>query len=333
MRFGNPEFFLFLFVVPLIVLLFYLSAQRRKKVFSEFSSPELQKKLITNLSLVSRTLKNILLVAIVILLIIAAARPQWGKKLQILEEKGLDIVVAIDVSTSMLAEDLAPNRIQRAKNSFMTFLDMLTGDRVGLIIFAGDAFVQCPITSDYSALKMFASIVDVGLVPEDGTDIANAIAKANTLFTEDTQNRVMVLITDGENLQGDFKEAAKEAKEDNIIIYTLGIGTQKGAPIPLVNPQTGEKEYLKDNEGNIVLTKLDFSNLSWIAKETNGLFFQISTGQQEIRDILNDISLLEKEKIAERRYSEYKEQYQFFVLFALLLLMIEFILWERKMRS
>ncbi len=333
MRFGNPEFFLFLFVVPIIVLLFYLSAQRRKKVFSEFSSPELQKKLITNLSLVLRTLKNILMVAIVILLIIAAARPQWGKKLQILEEKGLDIVVAIDVSTSMLAEDLAPNRIQRAKNSFMTFLEMLTGDRVGLIIFAGDAFVQCPITSDYSALKMFASIVDVGLVPEDGTDIANAIAKANTLFTEDTQNRVMVLITDGENLQGDFKEAVKEAKEDNIIIYTLGIGTQKGSPIPLVNPQTGEKEYLKDKEGNIVLSKLDFSNLSWIAKETNGLFFQISTGQQEIRDILNDISLLEKEKIAERRYSEYKEQYQFFVLFALLLLLIEFILWERKIRS
>ena len=333
MRFGNPEFFLFLLIVPIIILLFYLSAQRRKKVFSEFSSPELQKKLITNLSMVSRTLKNILMVAIVILLIIAAARPQWGKKLQILEEKGLDIVVAIDVSTSMLAEDLAPNRIQRAKNSFMTFLDMLTSDRVGLIIFAGYAFVQCPITSDYSALKMFASIVDVGLVPEDGTDIANAIAKANTLFTEETQNRVMVLITDGENLQGDFKEAVKQAKEDNIIIYTLGIGTQKGAPIPLVNPQTGEKEYLKDKEGNIVLSKLDFSNLSWIAKETNGLFFQVSTGQQEIRDILNDISLLEKEKIAERRYSEYKEQYQFFVLFALFLLLIEFILWERKIRS
>jgi len=333
MRFGNPEFFLLLLIIPIIILLFYLSAKRRKKVFSEFSSPELQKKLIMNLSQVSRTLKSILWIAIILLLIIAAARPQWGKKLQILEEKGLDIVVAIDVSTSMLAEDLAPNRIQRARNSFMTFLDMLTGDRVGLIIFSGDAFVQCPITSDYSALKMFASLVDVGIIPEDGTDIAKAIEKANTLFTEDTQNRVMVMITDGENLQGDFKEAVKKAKESNIIIYTLGIGTQKGAPIPLVNPQTGEKEYLKDKDGNIVLTKLDFSNLSWIAKETNGLFFQVSTGQQEIRDILNDISLLEKEKIAERRYSEYKEQYQFFVLFALLLLLIEFILWERKIRS
>ena len=333
MRFGNPEFFLLLLIIPIIILLFYLSAKRRKKVFSEFSSPELQKKLIMNLSQVSRTLKSILWIAILLLLIIAAARPQWGKKLQILEEKGLDIVVAIDVSTSMLAEDLAPNRIQRARNSFMTFLDMLTGDRVGLIIFSGDAFVQCPITSDYSALKMFASLVDVGIVPEDGTDIAKAIEKANTLFTEDTQNRVMVMITDGENLQGDFKEAVKKAKESNIIIYTLGIGTQKGAPIPLVNPQTGEKEYLKDKDGNIVLTKLDFSNLSWIAKETNGLFFQVSTGQQEIRDILNDISLLEKEKIAERRYSEYKEQYQFFVIFALLLLLIEFILWERKIRS
>jgi len=333
MRFGNPEILLLLLLVPILILLMYFSIKRRKKVFSEFSSIELQKKLITNLSHVSRTLKSILWICIIVLLIIAAARPQWGKKLQILEEKGLDIVVAIDVSTSMLAEDLAPNRIQRAKNSFMTFIDMLTGDRVGLVIFSGDAFVQCPITSDYSALKMFASIVDVGLVPEEGTDIANAIKKASTLFVHDTQNRVMVLITDGENLQGDFKDAVKKAKENHIIIYTLGIGTQKGAPIPLINPQTGEKEYLKDREGNIVLTKLDFSNLSWIAKETDGLFFQVSAGQQEIRDILNDISLLEKEKIAERHYSQYKEQYQFFVLFALFLLLIEFILWERKIRT
>jgi len=333
MRFGNPEMLLLLVVVPVIILLFYLSARRRKKVFAVFSSEELRNKLITNLSRISRTIKSILWIVIIILLIIAASRPQWGKKLQILEEKGLDIVVAIDVSTSMLAEDLAPNRIQRAKNSFMTFLDMLTGDRVGLVIFSGDAFVQCPITSDYSALKMFASIVDVGLVPEDGTDIANAIEKTTTLFTPETQNRVMILITDGENLQGDFKEAVKTARENNIIIYTLGIGTQKGAPIPVINHQTGDKEYLKDKEGNIVLTQLDFSSLSWIAKETDGLFFQVTAGQQEIRDILNDISLLEKEKIAERRYSQYKEQYQFFVIFALLLLLIEFILWDRKLRS
>ncbi|MBN2018214.1 MAG: VWA domain-containing protein [Candidatus Cloacimonetes bacterium] len=333
MRFGNPEMLLLLVLVPVIILLFYLSARRRKKVFAVFSSEELRNKLITNLSPISRTIKSILWIVIIILLIIAASRPQWGKKLQILEEKGLDIVVAIDVSTSMLAEDLAPNRIQRAKNSFMTFLDMLTGDRVGLVIFSGDAFVQCPITSDYSALKMFASIVDVGLVPEDGTDIANAIEKATTLFTPETQNRVMILITDGENLQGDFKEAVKTARENNIIIYTLGIGTQKGAPIPVINHQTGDKEYLKDKEGNIVLTQLDFSSLSWIAKETDGLFFQVTAGQQEIRDILNDISLLEKEKIAERRYSQYKEQYQFFVIFALLLLLIEFILWDRKLRS
>lgn len=332
MRFGNPEILLFLLLIPLVILLMFLSLKRRKKLFSEFSSPELEKKLITNLSTTSRSLKNVLWIMIIVFVIFAAARPQWGKKLQILEEKSLDIVVAIDVSRSMLAEDLAPNRIQRAKNSFMTFLDMLTGDRVGLIIFSGNAFVQCPITSDYSALKMFASIIDVGLIPEDGTDIANAIEKATTLFTKDTQNRVMILITDGENLQGNFEDAVKTAKDNAIIIYTLGIGTQKGAPIPIVNSQTGEKEYLKDRDGNIVLTKLDFSNLSWIAKETDGLFFQISAGQHEIREILNDISLLEKEKIAERRYSQYKEQYLYLVLFALLFLLIEFILWEKKIR-
>lgn len=332
MRFGNPEFLLFLLLVPVVIVLMYFSSRRRKKLLAEFSSPDLQSKLISNLSKTSRSVKNILWIIIIIFVILAAARPQWGKKLQILEEKGLDIVVAIDVSRSMLAEDLSPNRIQRAKNSFMTFLDMLTGDRIGLIVFSGNAFVQCPITSDYSALKMFASIIDVGLIPEDGTDIANAIDKASTLYTKDTQNRVMILITDGENLQGNFQDAVKKAKENNIIIYTLGIGTQKGAPIPLLNHQTGEKEYLKDNDGNIVLTKLDFSNLSWIAKETDGLFFQVATGQHEIREILNDISLLEKEKIAERRYSQYKEQYLYFALFALLLLVIEFILWERRIK-
>ncbi len=332
MRFGNPEFLLLLLVIPIVIVLMYFSSKRRKRILSEFSSPELEKKLIINLSPTSRSIKNILWIIIIIFVILGAARPQWGRKLQILEEKGLDIVVAIDVSQSMLAEDLSPNRIQRAKNSFTTFLDMLSGDRVGLIVFSGNAFVQCPITSDYSALKMFTSLVDVGVVPEDGTDIAKAIDKAATLFTKDTQNRVMILITDGENLQGDFKDAVKEAKDNNIIIYALGIGTQKGAPIPTIDPQTGEKEYLKDKDGNIVLTKLDFSNLSWIAKETGGLFFQISTGHQEIKDILNDISLLEKEKISERRYSQYKEQYMYFVIFALLLLVVEFILWERRIK-
>ncbi|HEX38279.1 MAG TPA: VWA domain-containing protein [Candidatus Cloacimonetes bacterium] len=332
MRFGNPEFLLFLLLVPVVIVLMYFSSKRRKKLLAEFSCPELQKKLISNISITSRSLKNILWIVIIIFVILAAARPQWGKKLQILEEKGLDIVVAIDVSRSMLAEDLSPNRIQRAKNSFMTFLDMLTGDRVGLILFSGNAFVQCPITSDYSALKMFASIIDVGLIPEGGTNIAKAIDKALTLYTEDTKNRVMILITDGENLQGNFQDAVKKAKENNIIIYTLGIGTQRGAPIPILNPQTGEKEYLKDKDGNIILTKLDFSNLSWIAKETGGLFFQVATGQQEIQEILNDISLLEKEKIAERRYSQYKEKYAYFAFFALLLLVIEFILWERRIK-
>ncbi|MBC8527042.1 MAG: VWA domain-containing protein [Candidatus Cloacimonetes bacterium] len=333
MHFGNPNFLIFLLIIPIIIFVIYLSRKKRQKLLFRFSSEYMQKRLILNRSQSARVAKNVFFIISLIFLLVAASRPRWGKELQIFEEKGLDIVVAIDVSKSMLAEDLSPNRIQRAKNAFITFLDQLSGDRVGLILFSGRSFVQCPLTSDYSALKMFTSIIDVDIIPEEGTDISSAIKKSLTLFTKETENRVIILITDGENLQGDFKNAVKKAKEENVIIYTLGIGTQKGAPIPLINPQTGGKEYLKDKDGNIVLTKLDFSNLSWISKKTGGLFFQVTTGQSEIKEILFDINKLEKEKISERKYSQYKEQYQYFVFIAFIFLAFEFLILERKLKT
>ena len=330
MHFGNSIFLVFLIIIPIIIILMYFSSKKRKKLLLRFFSLKMQKKLLLNISHISRTFKNILLIIILVFLIFAAAQPQWGKKLQILEEKGLDIIVAIDVSKSMLAEDLSPNRIQRAKNAFITFLHQLTGDRVGLILFAGDSFIQCPLTSDYSALEMFASMIDVGIIPQEGTDIASAIEKSIPLFAKETQNKVIVLITDGENLQGNFKFQIKNAEENNIIIYSIGVGTQKGAPIPIQKGSSTEKVYLKDKNGNIVLSKLDISNLSMIAQGTGGLFFQVSARQGEIKEILADINKLEKEKIATRRFSQYKEQYHYFVLIALILLIVEFFILERK---
>ena len=330
MHFGNSIFLIFLVIIPIIIILIYFSSKKRKKLLLRFFSLKMQKKLLLNISNISRSLKNGIWIIAFVFLILAAAQPQWGKKLQILEEKGLDIIVAIDVSKSMLAEDLSPNRIQRAKNAFITFIHQLTGDRVGLVLFSGDSFVQCPLTSDYSALEMFASIIDVGIIPQEGTDLASAIEKSVPLFSKDTQNKVMVLITDGESLQGNFRAQIKKAKENNIIIYCIGVGTQKGAPIPMKNVSSSEKVYLKDGNGNIVLSKLDISNLSMIAQGTNGLFYQVSAGQGEIKEILADINMLEKEKIATRRFSQYKEQYHYFVLIALLLLLIEFFILERK---
>lgn len=330
MHFGNSIFLVFLIIIPIIIILMYFSSKKRKKLLLNFFSLKMQKKLLLNISHISRSFKNVLLIIILVFLIFAAARPQWGKKLQILEEKGLDIIVAIDVSKSMLVEDISPNRIQRAKNAFITFLHQLTGDRVGLILFAGDSFIQCPLTSDYSALEMFASMIDVGIIPQEGTDIGSAIEKSIPLFSKETQNKVIVLITDGESLQGNFRTKIRNVKENNIIIYSIGVGTQKGAPIPIQKGSSTEKVYLKDKNGNIVLSKLDISNLSMIAQGTGGLFFQVSAGQGEIKEILADINKLEKEKIATRRFSQYKEQYHYFVLIALMLLVVEFFILERK---
>lgn len=330
MHFGNSVFFIFLIIIPVIILLMYLSAKKRMRLLSRFLSSKMQKKLLLNISHISRSFKDVLLIIVLVLLIFAAARPQWGRKLQIFEEKGLDIIVAIDVSKSMLAEDLSPNRIQRAKNAFITFLHQLSGDRVGLVLFAGDSFIQCPLTSDYSALEMFASVIDVGIIPHEGTDIASAIDKSIPLFSKETQNKVIVLITDGENLQGDFKSKIKEAKDHNIIIYTIGVGTQKGAPIPIQTESHAKKVYLKNKDNNIVLSKLDASNLEMIAQKTGGLFFQVSAGEGEIKEILSDINKLEEEKISTKKFSQYKEQYRYFVFIALILLMIEFFVLERK---
>lgn len=330
MHFGNSAFFIFLSIIPVIILLMYFSANKRKKLLLEFFSLKMQKRLLLNVSHISRSFKDVLLIIVLVLLIFAAARPQWGRKLQIFEEKGLDIVVAMDVSKSMLAEDLSPNRIQRAKNAFVTFLHQLSGDRVGLVLFAGDSFVQCPLTSDYSALEMFASMIDVGIIPQEGTDIASAIDKSIPLFPKETQNKIIVLITDGENLQGDFNSSIKEAKGHNIIIYTIGVGTQKGAPIPIQTESSTKKVYLKDKDNNIVLSKLDVSNLRMIAQKTGGLFFHVSAGEGEIKEILSDINKLEKEKISTKKFSQYKEQYRYFVFIALILLMIEFFVLERK---
>ena len=325
MHFGNPNFFVFFIIIPFVILIFYISKKVMEKTISKFVSKSIQKKLFRNVSYPTKSLKNFLLVLCLIFLIFASAKPRWDKKLQIFEEKGLDIVIALDVSKSMLAEDISPNRIQRAKNAFVNFVNQLSGDRVGLVLFSGNSFVQCPLTSDYSALKMFATMIDVGIIPQEGTNIASALEKSISLLAENTKSKVVILITDGENLQGDLQPQIKKAKKKNIIIYNIGVGTIEGSPIPI-----SESNYLKDKEGNIILTKLDVANLQKIANETGGQFFQVSSSQSEIKEMLAYINKLEKEKISSKQFSKYKEQYHYFILIALIILIVEFIIFERK---
>lgn len=333
MHFANPIAFFGLLLIPSLIILFFVSKKRKQKLTKNFVSHNLQKKLIFNVSGFNQNLTYILVIMIVLFLVVAAARPQWGKKLEIMEERVVDIVVAMDVSKSMLAQDIKPNRIRRARNAFQEFVNGLKSDRVGIVLFAGDSFVQCPLTNDYSALNMFATIIDVGLIPQSGTNISSAVDKSVELYPKGSQNRAMVLITDGENLQGDIDTIINTANQNNIIIYAIGIGTQQGAPIPLQSEDSSSHSYLKDKDENIVLSQLDVNTLSKITHQTGGKLFQVTPGGSKIDDVLKEINDLEKEKVSQHKYSRYKEQYKHFVLVALFLTVILFMLLDKKLKA
>jgi Ca-activated chloride channel family protein len=274
-------------------------------------------------------LKNVLLLLAIFFLIIALARPQWGKEVQIVKKEGIDIVICLDVSKSMNARDIEPNRLERAKDQINLFLDQLHGDRIALIAFAGESFVQCPLTDDYGAAKMFLELLDTESVQTYGTDIGGALQKAMQLFSEKNKHKVIVLVSDGEDLVDNAVKIAKEASQQGAQIYALGIGSTEGAPIP-VEKENGDISYAKDDEGNIVLTKLDVSTLSQIAQIGNGKFYPITPQQSEIFAILKQINQIEKQKFDSREYVRYKERYNYFVILALVFLLIDIMIIPRK---
>jgi Ca-activated chloride channel family protein len=262
-------------------------------------------------------------------LILALCNLQTGSKLREVKREGADIIVCLDVSNSMLAQDLSPNRLSRAKYALEKMIDLLEGDRLGLVIFAGEAYVQLPITTDYNAAKMFLESVGPGMVPVQGTKIAAAIEKAAESFTSDEgKNRAIILITDGENHESAALEAADEAAKKDIMINTIGIGSQNGVPIP-VSEGGGAKGYRKDKDGQVVVTKLNSELLKEIAAKANGVFVQASQADIGLNAVLDKINELDKAQLESKMYSDYEDQFQWFVGAALLLFFIEFLISER----
>jgi Ca-activated chloride channel family protein len=262
-------------------------------------------------------------------LIIALARPQWGKEVQIVKKEGIDIVICLDVSKSMNAVDIEPNRLARAKDQINLFLDQLRGDRIALIAFAGESFVQCPLTDDYGAAKMFLDLLDTESVGTYGTDIGGALDKAMQLFSQKNKHKVIVLVSDGEDLAENSIDIAKDAAKQGAMIYSLGIGSTEGTTIPIKN-ENDDVTYAKDDAGNIVFTKLDISTLSQLAQIGNGKFYPITPQQSEIFAILQRINQIEKQKFDSREYVRYKERFSYFVVLALLILLIEIMIIPRK---
>ncbi|MFC1888112.1 VWA domain-containing protein [Candidatus Cloacimonadota bacterium] len=321
MRWHNPYILLLLVLVPVFLFFLSFSKLQRRKRFQKFADLKLYDFFFQDFSSFKWSLKNFFYIISFFFLVISAARPQWDKEVQIVKKEGIDIVVCIDVSKSMDAVDIQPSRIERAKDQISLFIDQLKGDRIAIIAFAGESFVQCPLTDDYGAAKLFLNLLDTETVPSYGTNIGDALELALELFAEDEKHKVIIVASDGEDLEERSLETAEGIAKEGAIIYTLGIGSPEGSTIPITDDK-GNVEYAKDDEGSIIFSKLDISTLTQIAKTGNGRFFPITPHQSEIFEIMQNINAIEKKKFDSKEFIRYKEQYRYFLILALVFFLI-----------
>ncbi len=331
LRFAYPQFFYLYWALPVLVVFVFWAFRRKKRLLQKIGDQELVQQLTRNLSTRKRNWKVILILAVYSILVFALADPQIGTKLERVKRKGVDIFIALDVSKSMLAEDVAPSRLEKAKHEISSFIDELQGDRIGLICFSGIAFVQCPLTLDYSAAKLFLDDIDTDIIPQPGTAISSAIETAmHSFITKDLKHKVLVLITDGEDHEGDPLEVAKQAAKEGVVIYTIGIGSPQGAPIPEFDRYGNRIGYKKDQNGQVVTTRLDMGTLEKIAFETGGKYKMSSTGETELGEIYKEIGSMEKKELDSRQFTQFEDRFQIFLLFVLILLVVETLLSERR---
>ncbi|MFW5699324.1 MAG: vWA domain-containing protein [Bacteroidota bacterium] len=330
-KFAHPYLLYALGLVPLVIILYLLARRRRKKYLETFGQWEVIRTLMPEVSKSKARWKFVLLTLGLFFLILGAAGPQFGSKLEEVKREGIEIIIALDVSNSMLAEDIKPNRLERAKQAISQLVDQLDDDRIGLIVFAGDAYTQIPITSDYVSAKMFLSTISTDIVPKQGTAIGSAIGLGMKSFSPDTEaSKVMIVITDGENHEDDPVKFAEQAAEEGILIYTIGMGSPKGVPIPASPGST--QAFRKDREGNVIMTKLDEQTLSRIAAVTDGKYIPASNTSVGLNRLFRDIKNMESAEIETKIYTEYNERYQYLIALAVLFLLIEVIMVERKSR-
>ena len=323
--FANIQYLWLLLLVPLMPLLYALVRWLRKKRIRRVGDPALVKQLMPSWSGAKGWVRLVLFDLAFLFFIIGIARPQIGAKLQERETRGAEIMICLDVSNSMLARDYSPNRLERAKLAISRITDKLQDDRIGLIIFAGTSFVQLPITNDYVSAKMFLSSITTESVPVQGSAIGDAIMTAARGFSAQSEkSRAIIIITDGENHEDDPVEAAKQAAALGIKVYTIGVGSLRGEPIPL------DGDLMKDKDGNIVVTRLDEGTLQKIAEVGNGAYVHAGNEEFGLNPIINDINKLEEETFNSVVFEEYDEQYMYFFAVALVLLVLEMLIGERR---
>ncbi len=323
--FANAGFLWLLLLLPLLPLVYALVLGLRRRRIARFGDPRLVEQLMPHYSRSKGWVRLILVDLALALLAIALARPQIGAKLSERETRGAEIMICLDVSNSMLAQDYSPNRLERAKLAISRIVDKLQDDRIGLIIFAGSSFVQLPITTDYVSAKMFLGSISTGSIPVQGTAIGDAVLTAARSFSSQSEkSRAIIVITDGENHEDDPVEAARQAAGSGIKVYTIGVGSAQGQPIPM------EGGLLKDKDGNIVVTKLDEETLRKMARAGNGAYVHAGNEEFGLNPIIEDIRRMEDETFKSVVFEEYDEQFMYFIGGAIALLAIAFLVGDRR---
>ncbi|WP_416445974.1 VWA domain-containing protein [Leeuwenhoekiella sp. A16] len=322
--------FWLMLAIPAVLLLFFGLQLWKRRAQNKFANRELLQKLTPQRSNFKPILKVILICLAIACMVIGLVNPKIGTKLETVKREGVDVVFAIDVSKSMLAEDIAPNRIEKAKQLVAQIINNLGSDRVGIIAYAGSAFPQLPITTDYSSAKMFLNSMNTDMLSSQGTAIREAIDLAKTYYNDEEQtNRVLIIISDGEDHAGDAAEIAESADQEGIRIFTIGVGTEKGGPIPLKRNGIIES-YKKDQDGETVITRLDEETLQEIASEANGEYINGNNTQQVVDAIKDNLNKMDKKEFEAKQFADFKDQFQWFVGAALLLLFLDIFLLERK---
>ena len=325
-RFENPIYLWLLLIIPILIIIKIMMWYVQRKKLSRIGNPTLLKELMPDVSRFRPWVKFLLLITALSSLILALARPQFGSKISHEKRNGIEAIIALDISNSMLAQDVQPSRLDKSKLMIENLINSFINDKIGLVVFAGEAYVQLPITSDYVSAKMFLSDITPNLISAQGTDIARAIRVSLSSFTQQKGvGKAIILITDGEDNEGGALEAVKEAKEKGVNVFILGVGDSKGAPIPL-----GNGEYLKDNHGQTVMTALNENMCKEIAQAGSGTYNHIHNTSLAQEQLNNELSKLQKGDSDAVVYSEYNEQFQIVALFSFILLLIEVCLLERK---
>lgn len=328
-RFANPEFLYLLFILPALVIFYLYANIKKKRAIKKFGNPILIKQLMPEASPKRQHFKFWLLFGAIAMSIIVIAGPQFGSKLETIKRQGIEIMVCLDVSNSMLAQDVTPNRLEKAKQMLSKLTDGFSDDKVGLIVFAGDAFTQLPITSDYVSAKMFLTSINPSMVSTQGTAIGSAINLATRSFSpNDKADKAIILITDGENHEGNAVQAAEAAAEKGIHVNIVGMGDPKGSPISL----DGSNNFMKDKDGNVVITKLNEEMCKEIAAAGKGIYVRADNTNSALRVLEKEIDKMNKAEMDSKVYSEYDERFQMFAWIALILLIGDFLILSRKNR-